>query len=211
MMRHRRFLSVFLVASLALFVFLTGCVGRKYVEKGSFALDVPPNGAASSSESDAVLRVRTLRVSPRYEGKSFVYRTSDLAYESDYYNQFFAPPDTMITEEVRDWLGSSGLFKEVVDYTGQVEHTHVLEGEVIDLYGDYSERGSSRSKAVLGIEFRFIHEIDAEPKLIFQKRYRKAVPVASPAPDVLVRGWNDALQKILTELEADLRKAPLSG
>jgi hypothetical protein len=104
----------------------------------------------------------------------------------------------------------SGLFKEVVDYTGQVEHTHVLEGEVIDLYGDYSERGGSRSKAVLAIAFRFIHEVGAEPKLIFQERYRKAVPVESTAPDALVQGWNDALGKILTELEADLRDAPLS-
>jgi cholesterol transport system auxiliary component len=209
-MSHRRSLSVFLVASLVLFLLLTGCMGRKYVQKGTFALDVSRSGAASPSGSDVILRVRTLRVSPRYEGKSFVYRTSDLGYESDYYNQFFSPPDTMITEEVRDWLQGSGLFKEVVDYTGQVEHTHVLEGEVIDLYGDYSERGGSRSKAVLGIAFRFIHEVGAESKLIFQERYRKAVPVASTAPDVLVQGWNDALGKILTDLEADLREAPLS-
>jgi hypothetical protein len=184
-------------------------MGRKYVEKESYALDVSRNGAAASLESDAVLRIRTLRVSPRYEGKSFVYRTSNLGYESDYYTEFFSPPDTMITEEVRDWLQSSGLFRQVVDYTGQVEHTHVLEGEVIDLYGDYSERGGVRSKGVLGIEFRFIEETGAESKLIFQKRYRKAVPVSSTASNALVLGWNDALGKILTELETDLREASL--
>ena len=210
-MTHTRSLPVFVVVSLALFFFLAGCMSRKYVEKGTFVLDVSRNGAASPSDSTAILRVRTLRVSPRYEGKSFVYRTSDLGYESDYYNEFFSPPDTMMTEEVRDWLQGSGLFGEVVDYTGQLEHTHVLEGEVIDLYGDYSERGGARSKAVLGVEFRFIQEIDAESKLIFQRRYRKAIPVASTAPDVLVQGWNDALRKILTELEADLRETPVSG
>lgn len=179
------------------------------MEKQTFLLDASRNQAGSPSESKAILRVRTLRVSPRYEGKSFVYRTGDLSYESDYYNEFFTPPDTMVTEEVREWLAASGLFGQVVDFTGEVEHTHILEGEVIDLYGDYSERGGSRPKAALGIEFLFVEDVSGQPKLIFQKRYRKAVPVQGTAPAALVQGWNEALQKILTDLEGDLRESVL--
>jgi uncharacterized lipoprotein YmbA len=194
----------FWTVCLTVVLILVGCAGRSAVERSTFVLDVARSGEASASGSDGVLRVRTLRVSPKYEGKGFVYRSGDLLFETDYYNQFFTPPDTMITEEVRDWLLSSGLFRQVVDYTGQAEHTHILEGEVLELYGDYSERGGSRPKAALGIEFFFMEDVSGESKVLLQKRYRRSVPAQGQAPSAMVQGWNDALEKILMDLEEDL-------
>ncbi len=199
--------SICFLAVVAVPIVVSGCMGRKYVERDTYALDVSRPGPVSSFETDAVLRVRTLRVSPRYESKGFVVRSGDLSYKSDYYSQFLVSPDTMITEEVREWLEGSGLFRQVIDYTGQVEHTHVLEGEVIDLYGDFS-RGT-QPKAVMAVRFLFIHDTPGRSESLLQKHYRRELPIGIDTGEALVEGWNKALKHILTDLERDLREANL--
>lgn len=203
-MKHKKSLSFFLVAVLTLFLLLAGCMGRKYVEKRTFLLDVSRNGAVSPSESNGVLRVRTLRVSPQYENKGFVYRTGDMSYRSDFYNEFFTSPDSMITEKVREWLAGSGLFQNVVDFSGQVEPTHILEGEVIDLYGDYA-RGT-QPRAVLAIGLLLLHDVSGRSEIVLQKRYRKEVPLKGDSPEDLVEGWTKALRQVLTDFERHLRE-----
>ncbi len=47
------------------------------------------------------------------------------------------------------------------------------------------------------------------PKIIFQNNYRKEIPLETNSPESLVKGWNEALKQILTELEDDMRKADL--
>ncbi len=200
-------MSIFVVGTVIVPFLAAGCMKRQYVKRDTYALDVSRPGPVSSVETDAVLRVRTLRVSPRYESKSFVYRSGDLSYETDYYNQFFASPDIMITEEVREWLQGSGLFRQVFDYTGQAEHTHVLEGEVIDLYGDFS-RGT-QPKAAIDVRFRLIRDTPGRSEILFQKHYRRELPVGIDTAEALVGGWNKALEDILTDLEKDLREVDL--
>jgi uncharacterized lipoprotein YmbA len=207
MISQSKHVTIFVVAVGVLLVLLAGCMARRTVEKQTFVLDVSRNGAVSSTGTDAVLRVRTLRVSPRYEGKSFVYQTDDLTYESDYYNQFFAPPDIMITEEVLEWLEGSGLFRQVMDFTGQGEDTHILEGEVINLYGGFS-RGT-QPKAVLNIRFSFVQDISGRSENLFQKHYRRELPLKVDSAKALVEGWNTALARILGDLEEDLRALDL--
>jgi cholesterol transport system auxiliary component len=207
-MKRIKSLSIFVVVAVIVPVLVAGCMGRKYVERDTYALDVSRPGTVSSVETDAVLRVRTMSVSPRYERKSFVYRSGDLSYETDYYNQFFASPDIMITEEVREWLGESGLFRQVFDYTGQAEHTHVLEGEVIDLYGDFS-RGT-QPKAAIDVRFRLIRETSGRSEILFQKHYRREIPIGIDTAENLVGGWNKALEGILTDFEKDLKGLDLN-
>ena len=62
---------------------------------------------------DGVLAVSRLRVSPRYNAKSFVYRLSASKYEQDYYNQFLVAPGDILTEEVRQGLAKAQLFRLV--------------------------------------------------------------------------------------------------
>lgn len=205
MMRQNRLLAIF-VSVLMLGFLVSGCMSRKYVERRSYALEISRDEVASPSESEAVLRVRTFRVSPRYEGKRLVYR-SDGSYESDFYNEFLTSPDTMITEEVRQWLAGSGLFQQVVDFSGQIEPTHILEGTVTDLYGDFSE--GSQPRAALQMEFFLIQEVSGRSRVVFQNRYRQEVRIKRDSPEELVQGWNQALTYILADFERDLRETNL--
>jgi cholesterol transport system auxiliary component len=190
---------------LPLLILCSGCVSleRSYPEKRYFVIAVSESADRSSSAGNRILSVSNLRISPRYADKNFVYRISEAGYESDFYNQFLTSPDLMIGEEVRKGLSASQVFKYVVGPSNQLQPNYVLEGSINALYGDF--RNAKMSAAFLEIEF-FVHNEDAaNPGIVMQKRYVKSVPLSERSPEALVKGWNDALNEILTALIADLK------
>lgn len=172
-------------------------------EKRYFILDASRDVDISSPDTGKVLTVRRFRVSPKYEGKGLVYRLEELSYESDFYNEFFISPVSMFTEEIRNWLAGSGLFKYVVDPSILLDSTYILEGSVTALYGDY--RVSAAPKAVMEIQFFLLQETDSNPKIIFQSQYHKEEPLNDNTPDGLIKSWNAAFNQILTEFETGLK------
>ncbi len=204
-MKHKILLGLF-ICIFATFPFLVGCLNleRRYPEKRYFILDVSRDAGISSPDTGTVLTVRRFRISPQYEGKGFVYRLADLSYESDFYNEFFIPPASLITEEIRQRLAGSGLFQHVVTPSSHLDTAYVLEGAVTALYGDYSV--SAAPKAVLEMQFFLLDETSTSPKIIYQSQYRKEEPLKGNTPDALVKSWNNALKQILTEFETDLKE-----
>ncbi len=186
------------------FALLTGCAPKKsFPEKRYYVLDVSRPSGSSPPAEKAVLTVRRFRVSPRYEGKGLVYRRRELSYESDFYNEFLISPGSLLAEEVRQWLAASGLFQNVVDTSSYMEATHILEGNVAALYGDYRERGSPR--AVLDVQLFVIDNTSVLSGIVFQQEYRKEVASDGNSAEALVDAWNEALRQVLTDLEVDLR------
>ena len=194
--------------ALLLLVFLSGCVSleKSYPDRRYFALELAP-GKTPNSTSDRILSVASLRISPRYADRSFVYRTSTAAYEADFYNQFLTAPDSMIAEELRKGLAASELFKYVVGPANPLQPHYVLEGSINALYGDF--RDPNRPVAVLEIEFFLYNQDPAAAGVSLQKRYEKSVPLSEKSPEALVKGWDQALADIVAKLVADLKAANL--
>jgi len=88
-----------------------------------------------------------------------------------------------------------------------VNPTHILEGTVMNLYGDFSE--GSQPGAVLGIQFSLIDDIAGRSEIVLQKSYRREVPIQGMPPAALVEAWNEALRKVLIDLEKDLKALDL--
>lgn len=189
---------------------LAGCAPKKsFPDKRYYVLDASRPRGASSPAKDVVLSVRRLRVSPRYERKGLVYRTGELNYESDFYNEFLISPSAILTQEVRQWMEASHLFRNVVASASHMAVSYILEGNVTALYGDYRDAGSP--KAVLEMQFFLISDISVETEVAFQRDYREEVPLKETSPEALVDGWNEALGQILAALEQDLRAVSLSS
>jgi len=193
-------------AALLLFVLSAGCVSleRSYPEKRYFVVELGENAQQPNPAGEKTLLVSGLRISPRYADKSFVYRTSESGYESDFYNQFLTSPETMLSEEVRKGIAASPAFKYVVGPSSQLQPNYVLEGSVNALYGDF--RNLDKPAAVLEIEFFLHNEDSTNPGVVMQKRYVKTVSLSGRSPDALVKGWSQALGAVLTELNSDLEK-----
>jgi cholesterol transport system auxiliary component len=191
--------------ALALLSLCAACVGieRSYPDKRYFVLEVSANPSSANPTANETLEVSNIRVSPRYADRSFVYRTSEAGYESDFYNQFLIAPASLITEEVRKGLIETQTFKHVIGAASQSQPNYVLEGAVNALYGDF--RNADSPRAVLEMEFFLTSEIPAKPGILLQKRYAKSIPLSSRTPEALVKGWNQSLEEILTSLAADLK------
>jgi cholesterol transport system auxiliary component len=206
----RRLVRITWVASLALLV-LGSCVSltKSFPDKHYYALDVTRHGEPGVPVSGAILDVRGLVVSPRFEGKELVYRTGDTRYESDFYNAWFLSPSAMLTQQVQDWLRHARLFEQVVATSSYMDATHILEGTVTALYGDYRQEGGH--KAVVGIQIVLIEDTSTRPAIVFQRDYQQKVELTETSPDALTRGWNQGLEQIFMTLEADLRRVDLKA
>ena len=185
-----------------------GCSLKKpYPAKHSFLIEAQRVGEGRAAAASGVLRVCNLQVAAPFEGKGFVYRNSGLGYQTDFYHEFLVAPRALLTEQTRQWLGASGLFRYVLDPASKADATHSLEGNVSAIYGDY--RDAASSKAVLAVEFFLTNDQAVSPEIVFHKSYRQEVPLENRALETLAKGWGKALEQILTALEQDLAAARL--
>lgn len=187
-------------------VALTGCLSleKNYPEKRYFALSTSRPGSRLTVPFDGVLAIRPVRISPGYAGSEFVYRTGDVTFESDFYNEFFIPPNRQITEEVRRWFEASGLFRTVVGSASPIESTYALDGAVQAIYGEY--RPGAPPRAALEAQFFLLSTTGEEADIIFQQSFSRKVDLPDDTPAALARGWNRALGEILTELEGKIQE-----
>ena len=180
-----------------------GALRREYPERQQFVLDATPPQSVDPPVRAGVLGVSRFRASPLLAGTSFVYRTGEQTFESDFYNVFWTPPAALIANETGNWLRASGIFVAVVDPTSPVPRAYTLEGAIAELYGDY--RNPGQPAAVMGLRFALLDAQEREPRVLFHKDYSVSCPIATQTPSALAAGWNAALSEILAALEADMR------
>ena len=191
---------------LILAAFAAGCpnVNKPYPERTYFLFEVPNPSETMTTIQGTTLDINRFSISPRSEGREFIYRTTDLEYKSDFYNQFFRPPNNIMTETVRQWMNQAGLFQDVLTPASQAIANYTIEGNIVELYGDY--RNPAAAKAVLSIQFFLIKtpEDIVVPKILLSKTYTSEKPIEAASPQNLMNGWNLALEDILGEFLKDL-------
>jgi ABC-type uncharacterized transport system auxiliary subunit len=195
--------------TLCLCLWSAGCAGlfkQQPVAKGYFAIEP---GQPESSSADhpttrsaaGVMRVRTLRVSPPYDGVAFVYRIGPSQFDTDYYNNFIAPPASLMTGALTQWLAREGRMT-VCEASSDLRADLTLEGSVTRLYIDSA---TSPPKAVIAARFFLTRDRNGDAQLLFDKPYEASVPVPAHSPAGFASGWGQAYRQILLELTADLR------
>jgi cholesterol transport system auxiliary component len=183
---------------------ISGCADSRIYTKQQYALQVNRGAGEQGEAGVGIVRVRRFQISEGFSGIGLVYRTSDVNYESDFYNEFMVSPVSIITEQSRRWLNESGVFAGVVDTSSGVKAGYVLEGNVVGLYGDYRDKTSP--EAVLEIEFTLIAAKALDNPIVFHQAYAATQAVVPANAAALVKGFNACLAEILGSLEADLRK-----
>jgi cholesterol transport system auxiliary component len=187
----------------AVIAMTAGCSLKKQSpSKLRYLVEAQRPGEAMQPSAQTILRVRNLRVASPFEGRGFVYRNSDQNYESDFYHEFLVAPQSMLTEQVRQWLGASGRFRAVLDSASKLDATHSLEGDVTALYADFRDKAAP--KAVLEIHFLLLSDHGPAPQIALQKSYRQEASVETRSPDAMARAWSAALAKMMAALEQDL-------
>ncbi len=109
----------------------------------------------------------------------------------------------MITEKARTWLSESGLFKRVLDPGSQIDPTHIVEGNITSLYGNFRDKSSLTAVMEIRI-FLLKVETGTEPVPAFGETYKSSVGLESKDAESLVRAFDHCLKEILKDLERDL-------
>jgi hypothetical protein len=200
---------------LALALAATACLNleKSYPEKRFYVLEAErPGEAATAPPGAPTAEIRRLRISPRFADKGFVHRHGDGSFETDFYHEFLASPDLVLTEEARDWIARSGVFSVVVESASHLEAELVLEGSVGAIYVDHG--GEAAPRAVLEMQWFLLRDGKDGIAVLLARDYRAAVAITGDdatdgagSATAAVRGWNEALARILGTLEEDLRTA----
>jgi cholesterol transport system auxiliary component len=183
-------------------MFFSGCGSRTTLNQNNFLFDVSRDMPQQKISKDIVLDVKQFSIDRAFSTKNFVYRKNKSEYETDFYNQFLINPDDMITEKTRSWLSQSGLFKWILEPGSYIDATHVLEGNITELYGDFSDE--SLPKAKMDIRFFLIKLSDKS--IAFGKTYESESEIKSRAAESLIEAYDKCLTNILTNLEQDLEE-----
>ncbi|MCC7328030.1 MAG: membrane integrity-associated transporter subunit PqiC [Burkholderiales bacterium] len=183
-------------------VALGGCsLTRPAPVKETFVLE-PPLPAATARSQKGVLRVGTVTVGAPFRGRSFVFRETDLRYETDYYHEFLVAPAANIADATVRALAAAKVFASVVPASVIAEPDWVLEGFVDALYGDARDAG--KPAAVLSITW-YLRRGDNDAGVpVWSKKYERRVPFAAGSTNAYATALNDALGDILAELARDL-------
>jgi cholesterol transport system auxiliary component len=197
--------SVSVGAVLLLAALGSGCASRRTYAKQEFVLEATRPASPARQPREVILAVRDFTINPVYEGRGFIYRKNESKYEADFYNEFLIAPHALLASQTRNWLYRSGLFKTVLEPGSLVEPTHVLEGNVMVLQGDFRDR--KPPQAVIQIRIFLVAGTRTQPQVVFTRDYQAVREAEAPTGDALAAAFDQCLVQILSALEEDLGKA----
>lgn len=190
---------------LALGSLSAGCLSRPAMVRQTFALESAALTNRAAPASQAVLAIRTLEVSPLFEGRSLVYRTGADRYQMDPYAGFLVSPARVLANSLRSYFRNSGAFKDVVEPGSLLTANLFLEVYVTELYGDL--RPSAQPAAVLSMRMLFFDADGAKTHQPFlEKNWASRVPLPEKSAAAVVAGWNQALAQNMAEVCSDLKR-----
>ncbi|MDK2973011.1 MAG: cholesterol transport system auxiliary component [Candidatus Sumerlaeota bacterium] len=185
---------------------LSGCLrlAKSYPERHEYLLAAERTAPArGNGGADTVLAVQPFRSSPAFAKRPFLVKSGPSQFEPDFYHLFLVPPDRNVTEVAASWLDASGVFGQVVPSSSAAPPTHVLEGRVVSLHGEYG----AQPAAHLTLQATLLDLRGNAPKVALHRTYEETAPLAKGTPEALADGWNRALAAVLTRLETDIAAA----
>jgi cholesterol transport system auxiliary component len=184
-------------------VTLAACgLSRPPIERTSYLLAADRDGAPAQAAKPVALKIRPLRAEPLFERREFLYRLDSERVQSDFYSEFAERPDAMVTSALIAWLRSARLFANVVEPGLPADTPYWLDGTIVALYGDLRDRANPA--AVIAIQFYLVRSGAASQQVLLDRVLQQRVEVQAATAQAIAQGYNEALVRILTELEREL-------
>lgn len=174
---------------------------RPFADRRLFTLDVRREPRLPAPARGPVLAVRTFAASASAGEQGILTRAEPLTLRQDFYNQFFMPPSELVEDVTRQWLANTGLFRNVAPAGSGIDPTHVLDGELLAIYGDFT---GERPIAVLHLALLLQSSRGGFRSIIHHGDYRREIPIEAANPEALVIGYNQALRDVLQSFERDI-------
>lgn len=184
---------------------LTGCASKEVWKHQAFSLTVPAGETPSSAPTNIVSLAR-VRISPRFQTRSFVYRVAPDTYEEDSYAGFLDAPEGALAESIRAILRQDGQFGRVTEPGSAMLPSVSIEATVNELDGDMTD--PAHPTAVMSIHF-VVYEAGADGpgRVLLDRTFASRNPMLHKNPAALVAGWDAGLRDIINQLNSEYAKA----
>ncbi|CAH1903657.1 putative ABC_trans_aux domain-containing protein [Candidatus Nitrotoga sp. HW29] len=183
---------------LLLLAMLGGCsfnMTQPARETGRFVIPEPPaNTAASTTPRPGVLGIGRCIVTPPFDVRGLVYRTDELRYQADYYNEFFAAPDESIRSRIAGYFAHAKPYESVI-LAENLNASYELRATIKEIYGDI--RDQARPAAVLTIHWYLLRN---SSEVLLDREYSEHVLLPDGSPEALMRGFGSGLYRMLNLL-----------
>lgn len=182
---------------------LSGCLSKPSLNKQTFVFTAPVS--TNDVSGTHVLGIKSLRISPPFDGRALIYRTGEFTYQRDPYAEFLSRPAELLIAPVSQMLQGQGCFSAVVEPSGAMKPDTLVQIHISELYGDIRKPGNPG--AVLSMNVLFIEATNGMPgRVILQKNESRWIPMKSAAPTALMEGWNRALVEIFADVVSDFHQ-----
>ena len=192
-----------IAALLAVVLSASSCTLRQpavTAENFSFNIPAAPRGPVGG-QSIAVL---PFTAGPKASGQMLLYRADELRYEHDFYNRLLAPPPQMLTGALRKYL-SQARAGQVREPGAPLGSDFIVQPRLTELYADYRE--PNRPRATVTMVIVLIKREAGGNRELFERTYRRAIPMKAVSPAAAVEGWSEGIGQIFWEFTRDLRRA----
>ena len=190
---------------LAAATILCGCASGPAWKRQTFAFSLPSDPPAANARTN-IVALNRVSISPRFQSRSFTYRTAENSYEQDPYAGFLVPPERALAEPIRAWMRDSGVFGRLVEPGSGLAPALVAEVSINELYGDL--RKASQPVGTIEIRFIFYEVRDgASGRIVLDKVCASGTPLTRKTPAALMVAWDADLRQIMQDITSEYAKA----
>lgn len=196
-------ISPFIVMVMAMLA-LSACLSQPHPNSNRFALEVRPPETQVTNNTRRTLLVGTVSAASGFDNRGLVYRIGPDQFDTDFYNEFMAPPARLLADQATNFLDAANRRVRVVRSPGLILADFGLETHLEAMYGDFTV---SPPQAVIALRFTASDLRSSPARILLDKTYRHQTPLTGKSPAAVVVGLNGSLEAILRELNSDLERA----
>lgn len=180
---------------------ISGCVKlwQKNVDIKTYMLQAERPGGAVETAQPAKLWIDEVTVLPPYNVRNLVMRKSDVEFGTSYYTELLLSPADNFRNNFYTWFAASGLFHEV-GISDRAGMAYRLVATVMKFHGD-----RDAGLAILKIKVTLLDETPGGARVLLSKDYEQHIGITELNADHLIRAYNKALTRILSDCESDIK------
>ena len=207
-----------ILAACAVTFALTGCdaFSRSASSVAQYRLEPSQQAPVEGSQLGTVSVMRFSSIPP-FDGRPFLYKTSDGSWRTDAYNSFLSDPSDMICDATARALGWSGRFSLVGVQGIAVRCDFMVDGVIESFYADYSD--PQHPVAFVEIHAYFLDGRGGRTRMIAHMGGKSAAPITgATAKDVaaafsvaVAQTLDQIVRKLPAEVEAEKVPAPANA
>jgi cholesterol transport system auxiliary component len=201
-MNRRSFISIGAAA-------LAGCSvlpAQEYQQRRDWPLVPRRSSALPPPRNGRVLLVRTMAAGPGLDARGVQWLLKDGSLNTDYYEQWSAPPAQAMEEGLRRWISDAGLFAAVVAPGSSVTPSFTLESELTALVAN-PQAGTARASLSLVL----LQPKGDQSRVRLQRSVAAEVPMHGTGVEAIVAALREAATAALAQAETAIAGALRGG